>query len=1795
LDDDDGSNSAEVTARAPTAGTYTVLVSTASCCTTQIGAASYVLTVSGLTGTVSPPVVNNFTATPSTITTGQSSVLSWSTTNATTVVISGVAGAQSGQGSTTVNPGATTTYTLTATGSGGSASATTTIVVQSAISPAIVSFVANPSTITSGQSSTLSWATTNATTVSISGVAGTQSANSSVSVSPATTKTYTLTATGSGLTATATTTIVVNELTGTLNRLRFGFGSGRRRAVAPLADSGDIIFLAKRTPDERFVLPVSASINGEPFTDIDVVDGVLTLSGAPGELSLEDWFPRGSTARVGITNGDSNYFGLTLSRLSEEISVAALSTSVIQGDARRSDGATTPVKISLFQDQGGATNIVSTRTTWVVIHGRLNSSETPQIQDIAEAIKATRKDDQVLLLDWKDAAKATSPAGATSDGEEWIEAVGKWAAGKLQEYGFTGHTLNLVGHSWGSYVADELAEGFGRVNVIVGLDPAIDTIGSDYDPNDRSTVNFAEHSELSLAFHSSPYGSETSPTTADASFSVGFLDPLADRHGWIKNLFTSLLRGTGEVSQLFTLKRLIEHSDVPWQLDRYYANDAYATAPRERFYEGVILSGPVSLTPKSLRYFKKNGEEVTIREHELVLSIASITPTEKQTMIPGLPLTFSIRVVDEEDVPVQGVKIIGMNYVKDEAFATDPTDRYGVTAYTTLVPFGTGAGTYGITFTATLQGFSPSSPITRFVKVVTLPSTLSITSVMPTTTQTMSVGQSKTFAIQVVDGNTSPKSGTTVTVQDNLKGQTLASQPTDGNGATSYTTSVPSGTAAGTYDIRFTASLPGYTSSTQVTRSIQVIETGTQQLLISTTALNPSTATIGVRYAALQAMTATGGQPPYTWSATGLPAGIGIHSSSGEITGTPTQAGVFNISVGVKDSGNPQKTADRTLVLTVVAGAPLTTTLVIPSTNAIVDTFLTMTPVTASGGLPPYTFALSGGALPQGLTFNPRSGQISGTPTASLSTRTFTVTVFDTLGASSVKSFSLSVTAVVTSGSVTSTLKALTGSNSPASLTRQLLYASPILEKDGSNPATFNNVPSGTYLLEGYHEETFWGEELWASKNVTVTAGQATNATLSRNFPYASIVIRNDTTGALIAAGQIVPLGTTLRAEVTVHNDVIGTTQSSKVQFRFDRNHSSSYDFEDTSITKSISGGGTQTYTFTHMPATAGIYDYALAVYTTVGGHSVLTDSWGWTDGPLVTAAAATGTVTSTLKTLGGSNSSPSLTRQVLYTSPVLEVNGSNPATFNNVPAGTYLLEGYHEETFWGEELWASKNVTVTAGQTTNATLSQNFPYASIVIRNDTTGALIAAGQIVPLGTTLRAEVTVHNDVIGTMQDSKVQFRFDRNHSSSYDFEDTSSTKSIAGGGTQIYTFRFIPGNAGTYDFALAVHTTIAGDSVMTDSWGWTSGPIVSAVAATGSVISTLKALNGSNSSASTTRQWLYTSPLLKVDGSNPATFNNVAAGTYLLEGYHEETFWGEELWASKQVTVNAGQNTSATLNRNYPYASLVFKNDATGALLSGGQSVPMGTRLRAEVTLYNIVTGATQTGKVRFLFDRSHSSSYDFDQTSETKTIVAGGTQSYVFTYTPDTAATYDYTLAVYTMIEGDPVLTDSWGWTSGFTVLSGSGTCTESIVQTMVQEYANPTYANSLRPTCSDFKSSGGSTNFSWSELNGGFAEGNPHEPWGMVRTALTTGLQATRANYNRGRIRLSSGYRCPHGNALADGVNNSYHTHGRAADMYSLDHAWTEQEFALLRNAALNTGNAVELLNWTSYTDHHLHAAW
>lgn len=119
--------------------------------------------------------ISYFTASPTSVSYGGSSTLSWGTTGATSVSISGVTNNYNQSLSGSVNTGAiygSQTYTLTANCQNGTYAAPQTITVYANNYNAcsINSFYASPSQVTSGGSTTLYWTTTGATSVSVSGL-----------------------------------------------------------------------------------------------------------------------------------------------------------------------------------------------------------------------------------------------------------------------------------------------------------------------------------------------------------------------------------------------------------------------------------------------------------------------------------------------------------------------------------------------------------------------------------------------------------------------------------------------------------------------------------------------------------------------------------------------------------------------------------------------------------------------------------------------------------------------------------------------------------------------------------------------------------------------------------------------------------------------------------------------------------------------------------------------------------------------------------------------------------------------------------------------------------------------------------------------------------------------------------------------------------------------------------------------------------------------------------------------------------------------------------------------------------------------------------------------------------------------------------------------------------------------------------------------------------------------------------------------------------------------------------------
>ncbi|WP_408902873.1 putative Ig domain-containing protein [Methylobacterium radiotolerans] len=139
-----------------------------------------------------------------------------------------------------------------------------------------------------------------------------------------------------------------------------------------------------------------------------------------------------------------------------------------------------------------------------------------------------------------------------------------------------------------------------------------------------------------------------------------------------------------------------------------------------------------------------------------------------------------------------------------------------------------------------------------------------------------------------------------------------------------------------------------------------------------------SSAIAGQTYSAQ--FSASGGTGPYAWTlASGtLPPGLSLEAASGQISGTPTALGSYpGLQVRATDA------ASRT-ALSAIFGISVSSSLSIagnPAGFATVGQPYTAV-FTASGGVGAKTFSLATGQLPAGLTFDPASGLISGTPTA---------------------------------------------------------------------------------------------------------------------------------------------------------------------------------------------------------------------------------------------------------------------------------------------------------------------------------------------------------------------------------------------------------------------------------------------------------------------------------------------------------------------------------------------------------------------------------------------------------------------------------------------------------------------------------------------------------------------------------------------------------------------------------------------------------------------------------------------
>ena len=344
---------------------------------------------------------------------------------------------------------------------------------------------------------------------------------------------------------------------------------------------------------------------------------------------------------------------------------------------------------------------------------------------------------------------------------------------------------------------------------------------------------------------------------------------------------------------------------------------------------------------------------------------------------------------------------------------------------TTSLPQGTANQSYSATLTATggtgaytwgLAGGSPALPTGLTLNPSTgaisgIPTGTSSTNYTFTVTdQTPPTPQTATRILQLIIGGSPPD--LIITTNSPLPSG-MVTQPYN-----SVTLTSTGGTGSKTWDISSeslptglnlsssgviggTPTTPGTFSPTfRVRDSGNPQDTATKPLSITInlpSAPNITTTSLpagSFNVAYNQTVSVTGGVGSLVWGVTSgsLPPGLDLNASNGNISGTPTSAGSFSFALRVTDQ-IPQSD-QQNFTIAIKASTPPSITSPSSLQDGTVNQPYPNTQLTATGGTPPYSWSVNP-ALPNGLTLNPSSGIISGTPLSGSngnSSHEFTVT-----------------------------------------------------------------------------------------------------------------------------------------------------------------------------------------------------------------------------------------------------------------------------------------------------------------------------------------------------------------------------------------------------------------------------------------------------------------------------------------------------------------------------------------------------------------------------------------------------------------------------------------------------------------------------------------------------------------------------------------------------------------------------------------------------------------------------------
>jgi hypothetical protein len=261
--------------------------------------------------------------------------------------------------------------------------------------------------------------------------------------------------------------------------------------------------------------------------------------------------------------------------------------------------------------------------------------------------------------------------------------------------------------------------------------------------------------------------------------------------------------------------------------------------------------------------------------------------------------------------------------------------------------------------------------------------------------------------------NISPASPLTSATQYSAYSQTLTASGAEAP----YTWSLVSGALPSGITLSSAGLISGATSAAPTTYNFTVQArdalgcTATKSfaltVLCPNITMDPATLGDATQYVSYsQTFTASGGTSPYAWSITGgaLPSGLTQNPATGRLSGTPGVAaapGVYSFTVQAQDAFGCSVSTNYSLTVLCPAISFSPSSL----SNGTVGYSYDQT-ASVTGGTAPYTYAVSSGALPPGLSLNTSDGRITGTPTTE-TVATFTLEATDFYGCKGTKAYSI--------------------------------------------------------------------------------------------------------------------------------------------------------------------------------------------------------------------------------------------------------------------------------------------------------------------------------------------------------------------------------------------------------------------------------------------------------------------------------------------------------------------------------------------------------------------------------------------------------------------------------------------------------------------------------------------------------------------------------------------------------------------------------------------------------------------